>query len=304
MSSLSRTIASPVLLARRVTPQPVRSLLRAAYDRFSYAAAGLPPRRLRAWISPTWFDFHDTGRDQLEFFVEMVGLQPSHRVLDIACGVGRLAIPLATYLDEKGSYDGFDIKEELIEWCQDKISARRSNFEFQLAKVATRWSPNEQVSVDKYRFPYPDKRFDLAYAGSIFTHILPGGARNYLEQAARVLRPGGRLVATWLVYNKRTLELTQTTDSVQRSWKFDHGEFRVKDDDQPEASIAYEEGVIRRMYAEAGLEILEPLRPDASYNAARIPSNRSEGIHLHHCLCVIAMRPNEMSQVGSTSQPT
>ena len=304
MSGLSRTIASPVTLARRVTPQPVRSVLRAAYDRISYAVAGLPPRRLRAWISPTWFDFHDTGRDKLEFFVEMAGLRPSDRVLDIACGVGRLAIPLTTYLNRRGSYDGFDIKEELIEWCQSKISARRTNFQFQLAKVATRWSPNEQVSVDRYRFPYPDDRFDFAYAGSIFTHILPGGASNYLRQTARVLRPGGRLVATWLVFNKRTLQLTRTTDSVERSWKFDHGDFRVKDDDQPEASIAYEEGAVRRMYAEAGLEILEPLRPDASYNAARIPHNRSEGIHLHHCLCVIAMRPNDTSGVGQPSQST
>ncbi len=304
MSGLSRTIASPVTLARRVTPQPVRSVLRAGYDRISYAVAGLPPRRLRAWISPTWFDFHDTGRDQLEFFVEMAGLRPSDRVLDIACGVGRLAIPLTTYLNRRGSYDGFDIKEELIEWCQSKISARRPNSQFQLAKVATRWSPNEQVSVDRYRFPYPDDRFDFAYAGSIFTHILPGGASNYLRQTARVLRPGGRLVATWLIYNKRTLQLTRTADSVERSWKFDHGDFRVKDDDQPEASIAYEEGAVRRMYAEAGLEILEPLRPDASYNAARIPHNRSEGIHLHHCLCVIAMRPNDMSGVGQPSQST
>jgi SAM-dependent methyltransferase len=304
MSSLSRTIASPIILARRVTPQPVRSVLRAVSDRISYAVAGLPPRRLRAWISPTWFDFHDTGRDQLEFFVEMAGLRPSHRVLDIACGVGRLAIPLARYLNENGSYDGFDIKEELIEWCQRKISARRPNFQFQIGKVATRWSPHEQVSVAQYRFPYADDRFDLAYAGSIFTHILPDGAENYLRQTARVLKPGGRLVATWLVYNKRTVELTQTISGVQRNWKFDHGDFRVKDDDQPEASIAYEEGAIRRMYAEAGLEILEPLRPDASYNAARIPANRSEGIHLHHCLCIVAVRPNNVKNEGQTSQPT
>lgn len=304
MSSLSRTIASPVTLARRVTPQPVRNVLRGAYDRFSYAVAGLPPRRLRGWISPTWFDFHDTGRDQLEFFVEMAGLRPSHRFLDIACGVGRLAIPLTRYLNGRASYDGFDIKEELVDWCRSKISTRRPNFQFQLARVATRWSPNEQVSVDRYCFPYQDERFDFAYAGSIFTHILPGGACNYLEQTARVLRPGGRLVATWLVYNKRTLELTQTTSSVEHSWKFDHGEYRVKDDDQPEASIAYEEGAIRRMYAEAGLQILEPFRPDASYNAARIPSNRSEGIHLHHCLCVIAMRPNDTRRASHSSQPT
>lgn len=291
MSSLSRTVATPVVIAKRAVPKPLRGLLRSAYDQLSYAIAGLPPERLRSWISPTWFDFHGTGRDQLEFLVEMAGLQPSHRVLDIASGIGRLAIPLAAYLDETGSYDGFDISPDMVDWCKSKISVGKPNFTFQLANIATRWSPKGQIPADQYRFPYPDSTFDIAYAGSIFTHILPDAARNYLRQSARVLTPGGRLVSTWLVYNERTVQLTSTSCSVNRNWKFDHGEFRVKDDDQPEASVAYEEGAVRRMYAEAGLEILEPFRPDASYNCARIPDDRSEGIHLHYSLCVMAVRP-------------
>ena len=49
MSSLSRRIASPVALARRVPPEPVRSAPGATYDQLSYGVAGLPPRRLRGW---------------------------------------------------------------------------------------------------------------------------------------------------------------------------------------------------------------------------------------------------------------
>ncbi|ABE63796.1 Methyltransferase type 11 [Nitrobacter hamburgensis X14] len=256
----------------------------------SYTFAGLPPRHLRAWISPLWFDFRDTGRDQLEFFVEIAGLQPSHRVLDIACGIGRLAIPLAGYLNERGGYEGFDIKQELIEWCQSKITARKRNFRFQTADVATSWSPNGRFSVDNYRFPYSDRSFDFAYAGSIFTHILPNGAANYLNETARVLKPGGRLVSTWLVYNRRSVELTSTAATVKKNWNYDHGDFRVKSEDQPEASVAHEEAAIRKMYAEAGLEILEPFRPDASYHAGRIPDDRSVGIHLHYALSIVAIR--------------
>jgi ubiquinone/menaquinone biosynthesis C-methylase UbiE len=291
MSTFSRAITSPAIVARRMLPMPVRNMLSAAYDQALYAVAGLPPRRLRAWISPLWFGFKDTGRDQLEFFVEMAGLQPSHRVLDIACGVGRLAIPLATYLDDKGSYDGFDINEELIEWCREKIAGGRSNFAFQTADIATCWSPKGRFSVDQYRFPYADGRFDLAYAGSIFTHILFDGARNYLSQTARVLKPGGRFVSTWLVYNQRSMQLTSTRAVVKRNWNYDHTAFRVKAEDQPEASVAYDEATIRKMYSEAGLEILEPFRPDASYNAGRIPDDRSVGIHLHYALSIIAIRP-------------
>jgi SAM-dependent methyltransferase len=291
MNTISRAIMSPAIVARRIVPMPVRNTLMAVYDQVSYAVAGLPPRRLRTWISPLWFNFHDTGRDQLEFFIEMAGLQPSHRVLDIACGVGRLAIPLATYLDDKGGYDGFDINEELIEWCRRKITAGRSNFRFQTADIATCWSPKGRFSVDQYRFPYADGQFDFAYAGSIFTHILPDGARNYLSQTARVLKPGGRFVSTWLVYNQRSMQLTSTSAVVRRNWNYDHTDFRVKVEDQPEASVAYDEAAIRKMYDEAGLEILEPFRPDASYNAGRIPDDRSAGIHLHYALSIIAIRP-------------
>jgi SAM-dependent methyltransferase len=291
MTTLSRAITSPAIIARRIVPMPLRNIFSAAYDRVSYAVAGLPPRRLRAWISPLWFNFHDTGRDQLEFFVEMAGLQPSHRVLDIACGVGRLAIPLARYLDDKGTYDGFDINEELIEWCRRKIAAGRSNFGFQTADIATTWNPKGRFSVDQYRFPYADGQFDFAYAGSIFTHILADGARNYLSQTARVLKPGGRFVSTWLVYNQRSMQLTSTPAIVRRNWKHDHTDFRLKVEDQPEVSVAYDEVAIRKMYREAGLEILEPFRPDASYNAGRIPDDRSVGIHLHYALSIIAIRP-------------
>ncbi len=294
MTALSRAIRTPANVARRIVPAAVHNLLLNAYDGVSYQVAGLPPRHLRAWISPLWFDFRDTGRDQLEFFIEIAGLRPSHRVLDIACGVGRLAIPLANYLDEKGSYEGFDIKNELIEWCQRKISARRRNFRFQTADVATSWSPNGRFSVDDYRFPYPDESFDFAYAGSIFTHIAPGGARNYLSQTARVLKPGGRFVSTWLIFNRRSMELTSTEAVVQKSWSYDHGDYRVKVEDQPEASVAYEESAVRRMYAEAGLEILEPFRPDASYHAGRIPDDRSVGIHLHYALSIVAVRPRSL----------
>jgi ubiquinone/menaquinone biosynthesis C-methylase UbiE len=290
MTTLARTIIAPAIAARRLVPTPVRHALLAGYDFASYSTAGLPPRRLREWISPLWFDFHHTGRSQLEFFVEIAGLQPSHRVLDIACGVGRVAIPLTTYLDENGGYEGFDIKKELIEWCQKKITARKKNFRFQTADIATSWSPQGHSSVDKYRFPYLDRSFDFAYAGSIFTHIMHGGARNYLSQTARVLKPGGRFVATWLVYNQHSMQLTSTSAAVRKYWPYDHGDFRVMREDKPEASVAYDESAIRRMYDEAGLEILEPLRADASYNAGRIPRDRSAGMHLHYALSIVAIR--------------
>ena len=39
----------------------------------------------------------------------MGDLKPYHRILDIGCSVGRLAMPLRNYLNDKGSYVGLDV---------------------------------------------------------------------------------------------------------------------------------------------------------------------------------------------------
>ena len=68
-----------------------------------------PPRRIRKGISPLWLDFTRTGEDQVDFLTEFCGLQADHQVLDIGCGVGRLAVPLTRKLGPRGGYQGFDV---------------------------------------------------------------------------------------------------------------------------------------------------------------------------------------------------
>ncbi|TMK69277.1 MAG: class I SAM-dependent methyltransferase [Actinobacteria bacterium] len=58
------------------------------------------------------------------------GLQPHHRVLDLGCGVGRFAVALAGYLDERGSYVGIDIHKRSIRICQEYIGQKLDNFKF------------------------------------------------------------------------------------------------------------------------------------------------------------------------------
>ena len=54
-------------------------------------------------------DFKETGNLFFQYFIELGELKPSERVLDVGCGIGRMAIPLTKYLDERGRYEGFDI---------------------------------------------------------------------------------------------------------------------------------------------------------------------------------------------------
>ena len=253
-------------------------------------ATGLPPRRIRAGISPLWFDFKESGRDQLEFFVELCGLRPGERVLDIGCGVGRVAIPLTEYLDASGGYDGFDIKPFMVEWCRRHITARHPGFRFHLAAVSSTTNPGRGgEEAGDYRFPFGDRTFDFAYAGSLFTHLTPAGTENYLRETARVLRPGGRLVATFNLYNRETQRVLPG-QRLERYWPHDHGTYRTKERDSPESNVAYEEGYLRSAYDAAGLRILEPIRPDASYSPARAPRRNDDAANLWYSCGVIAVR--------------
>ncbi|NYH93363.1 methyltransferase domain-containing protein [Actinopolymorpha rutila] len=249
----------------------------------------LPPRRIRKGISPLWFDFADTGEDQLQFLVELCGLQPSHRVLDIGCGVGRLALPLSGYLNDKGAYEGFDVLDHMVDWCKQNIGSRHPNFQFRTAAVASTTGSTfpEQTAAD-YRFPYEDNSFDLAYAGSLFTHLTPAGTENYLAEVLRTLRPGGVLVATFNLYNAESHQRFPGR-RLEEIWPHDHGAYRLKEEDSPESSVAYDEIYLRKAYEKVGLTILEPFRPDASYSAIRAPKHGNGAPHLWYTTCVIAV---------------
>src|SRR5271157_3932956 len=75
--------------------------------------AELPPSRL-AWAAGDG-SFEQTGKEFLQYFKALGNLQPDQRVLDVGCGVGRMALPLTNYLDSSGSYVGIDIVRDGID---------------------------------------------------------------------------------------------------------------------------------------------------------------------------------------------
>jgi SAM-dependent methyltransferase len=201
----------------------------------------VPPRRLD-FVGHS--DFAATGDEFLAHFVELGGLQPEHAVLDVGCGIGRMARPLSGYLSAAGSYDGFDVNREGIGWCRRRYG-RMPNFRFQVADLYNRrYNPAGAHSAREYRFPYDDDRFDVAVMTSVVTHLQAPEAEHYLVEATRVLRPGGRLLATFFLLDDESRAAIRDRRSAL-TFHDPEQEVAVADPTLPEEAVAYDERWVR-----------------------------------------------------------
>ncbi len=99
--------------------------------------------------------------------IEAIGPLAGLRVLDLGCGKGRFASPLA----ERGArVVGVDLSQAML------VHAKG----IERARAAAR------------RLPFADATFDVVFAVEVVEHV--GDVRPILREARRVLRPGGRLV--------------------------------------------------------------------------------------------------------------
>ena len=260
-------------LARKYLPPGMQSLLRRAYYRFpllrrlyylpqdlaALLRAGKdglrPPRSL---ISVGDGDFVTIGNEFLNYFKDLGRLRPNEKVLEVGCGVGRMAIPLTAYLNTQGSYEGFDIVRPEIRWCQKNITPRFPNFNFHHIDVRNKQTNRKgKLPASGYQFPLADGQFYFIFLTSVFTHMLIDDIENYLKEISRILRPGGRLLATYFLLDEATHERLR---KIESRFRYPYASGLVIDRSIPEASIAYEEDKIRALHEQYGLHIQEPIR--------------------------------------------
>ena len=204
-------------------------------------------------------DFNQVGEEYFRYFVELGGLQPDERVLDVGCGIGRMAVPLTRYLSDRGFYEGINVFPKGITWCQESITPRYPNFRFRVADIKNKeYNPGGRFAASDYEFPYADASFDFVLLTSVFTHLLPDEVENYLSEIGRVLAPGGRCFASFFLLTEESLDSLRSGRSTI-AFEHDFGGYRAKSKETPEAAIAYPEDYIRSLYAERGLEICEPI---------------------------------------------
>lgn len=163
---------------------------------FIIARPSFPIPRERFWAL-VGSNFWPDSCTVLGALVNEARLQREESVLDIGCGVGRVACALSYYLLPAGRYEGLEPVRRWVRWNRAVVGARFRNFRFtELPVHHPIYNPREKLPPASARFPYPDGTFDLAFVASVFQHNQAATVRHYLGEIARVLRPGGRCMIT------------------------------------------------------------------------------------------------------------
>lgn len=146
--------------------------------------------------------------------VGYAGLDDTSRVVDVGCGVGRVALALARRYPHL-EYTGVDVDRVSIASCG--ASPWLKNFNFAHIDVATDlYNASGEHAAETYALPLESDSVDIVYLVSVFTHMFPDECRNYAREIGRVLRPGGRCAVTTHLLDEDTAGWTELDGAYTR----------------------------------------------------------------------------------------
>jgi SAM-dependent methyltransferase len=120
--------------------------------------------------------FHADAEDTLDILRDTVGVKPDDTFLEIGCGVGRVGRVLSPFIKE---WIGCDVSANML-----RLAGRRL---LGLTNVRL-------VEISGYDLnPIPDASVDVVYTTVVFMHLEEWDRYNYILEAKRVLKPGGRI---------------------------------------------------------------------------------------------------------------
>jgi ubiquinone/menaquinone biosynthesis C-methylase UbiE len=225
-------------------PVPLRYLVRRIVflpqDLFKKRHELVPPKGL---IYTGGGDYLKAGVQFFDYFIKYCHVKPNHKVLDIGCGMGRMAIPFTTYLSKEGSYDGFDIVKLGIDWCTKKITSKYHNFNFKLIPLRNDlYRLDTENKASKLKFPYHDSCFDFVFLTSVFTHMMPEDLIQYINEISRVLKKDQQCFATFFIIDKES----ETSMKIKGSkvFPYDYDNYFLMDKAVKEANVAYTKSFI------------------------------------------------------------
>jgi SAM-dependent methyltransferase len=176
------------------------------------------------------------------------GLQARDSIIDVGCGCGRLAYGLHEWFP--GRYVGVDITPSLIEFCQKRFP----RFEFyHLNAYSEYFNPHGSTDPEAARIPLPDASFDLAVLFSVYTHLLPDTFQRVTADVSRLVKPGGRCLASFFL-------LDETSELATFSFAHERPGCRIEKPESPEFAVGYARQFVDEAFAAAGFRVREARR--------------------------------------------
>ena len=179
---LLRRLRKAALHEPVMTPQPDATDLKAINIAFVAEMTSRLPYE-EAMQSAIGGGFEQFGAVELAV-LKHYGLPKDGHLVDVGCGSGRLARPLAAWLT--GTYLGVDLVPDLIKYA--RAIAARPDWRFEV--------------IDHIGIPEVDEQADMVCFFSVLTHLLHEQSYWYLEEARRVLKPGGTIVFSFLEFHE------------------------------------------------------------------------------------------------------
>ncbi len=199
-------------------------------------------------------DYINDGRQQFSLLERYVGIKPDDQVLDIGSGTGRTAVPFTGFLNENGRYEGFDVVEKGVNWCNAKIKRDHPNFNFTYTPLNNDFYNTSPANASEFHFPYADEQFDLAFLFSVFTHMQTEEIDHYLTEIFRVLKPGGKCLATFFLYKEEDEEVSA---NPRTQFPIKKEGYRLMDDNMTMAAIAISRRKLEQMLGGVALEVIQ-----------------------------------------------
>jgi SAM-dependent methyltransferase len=218
----------------------------------------VPPRRL--WLGPSdpISHYYRWVWEYLAYLTLLCDLRRESAVLELGCGHGRTARGLLDCLRHPGHYRGLDVDRVRIEDAQARLQTKCPHFEFVWADVYnSQYNPQGQAKAESYVLPFADGAFDVVYAASLFTHLLPSETLNYFSQSRRVLKRDGKCLFSMFVLDYYRGPGTTISPYYEFPHRYaGHQGVAVRDPGHPDNLIGYKIGAIESFAKRAGLNVL------------------------------------------------
>lgn len=199
-------------------------------------------------------NFYDTAFDFFRILLNHANLTRDSSILDVGSGAGRIATPLQYFLKNTARYEGIDIMPAGIAHCDSKVTPLFPNFRFQQIDVFNSYyNPTGKSQPEDYTFPFADEQFDIVLSTSVMTHLKPDAAARYVNETARVLRPGGTALHTFYVLDDAA-RVAIKAGRARMSFPHEMNGFHTRTREFPEEAIAMPKERVAGMFTDAGLQ--------------------------------------------------